>query len=265
MASTIAFLAVATLVESLIVVYAMALGVKDIGVLTVRWPVTFTISPLFHLIPIAVIITLLFSWMYLARKLSVRPVQPTGRAETFARKKPEKKPPMPKAGQPSKSSAEKTQLSPPAMRGPTHLGERIRSAGRPIRSALTVLLAFLALALIVSLLAYPGLIYQALIGSYQNHSSLYNFVASVANSLRGFARAVSPIGWIAGAINNGLVAISPSIRNIGDALGSLVGPLANLDPEGKYLAFQNAAMWISAILILFYGQYARRSYRYRKK
>jgi hypothetical protein len=88
---------------------------------------------------------------------------------------------------------------------------------------------------------------------------------SIANLLRGFAQAVSPIGWLATTINNGLIAISPGIRSVGIALGSVIAPLANLDPAGKYLAFQNTAAWISVLLILFYGQYSRRSYRYRKK
>ncbi len=60
------------LAEFLVVVYAMDLGVKDVGVLTINWPVTITISPLFHLVPIAVIITLLFTWIYFTKKLSVK-------------------------------------------------------------------------------------------------------------------------------------------------------------------------------------------------
>jgi len=121
------------------------------------------------------------------------------------------------------------------------------------------------LVLIVSQLAYPGAIYQTITNSYKSHSSLYNFVISVADSLRGFARAVSPIGGIATTINNGLVAIAPGLRAVGMAFGGLVAPLANLDSAGKYLAFQNAAAWISVLLVFLYGQYSRRSYRYRKK
>lgn len=255
--SIIVFVAVAVLAEFLVVLYAMDLGVKDVGELTTNWPLTITISPLFHLVPIAVIITLSFTWIYLTKKLSVRPVLPIGRAEL--RQTPSKK------IQPAKSSVEKAKPSPPNAKGVSRIWQKVYSARATIKSALIILLAFAILVLIISQLAYPGAIYQTLTSSYQSHSPLYNFVVSVADSLRGFANAVSPIGWIGTAINNGLVAIAPGVRAVGTAFGSSIAPLANLDPAGKYLAFQNAAAWISVLLVLLYGQYARRSYRYRKK
>ena len=253
----IVFFAVAVLAEFLVVLYAMGLGVKDVGELTTTWPVTITISPLFHLVPIAVVITLSFTWIYLTRKLSVRPVQPIGRAAM--------RQPASKKSQPAKGSVEKTVPSPPRAKGLSYVWQKIYSARATIKSALIVFLAFAVLVLMVSQLAYPGVIYQAIAGSYRSHSLAYDFVTSIANSLSGFAHAVSPIGWIASAINNGLVAISPGVRAIGLALGSLIAPFANMDSAGKYLAFQNAAAWISVILVLSYGHYARRSYRYRKK
>lgn len=255
--SIVVFLAVAVLAEFLVVLYAMDLGVKDIGELTTSWPVRIAISPLFNLVPIAVIITLLFIWIYLTKKLSVRPVQPIGRAAM--------RQPTSKKSQPAKASAEKTVPSQPNVRGLSYVWQKIYSARATIKSALIIFLAFAVLVLIVSQLAYPGAIYQALTSSYQSHSLLYNFVVSVGNSLSGFAHAVSPIGWIATAIHNGLVALSPGVGVVGTAFGSLIAPFANLDPAGKYLVFQNAAAWISVLLVLTYGQYGRRSYRYRKK
>jgi len=261
----IVFLAVAVLAEYLVVVYAMDLGVKDVGVLTINWPVTTTISPLFHLVPTAVVVTLLFTWMYFTKKLSVKPLQRVGRTEASGGRRTEMKQPTSKASQTTKSSLDKTKPGPARVRGISYLWEKIYFARATIKSALTVFLAFLVLVLIVSLLAYPALVYQTISSAYQNHSSLYDFVVSVANSLRGFAQAVSPIGWIASTINNGLLAIAPGVRDLGLALGGLIEPLANLDPAGKYLVFQNTAAWISVLLILFYGEHARKSYRYRKK
>jgi len=248
---------VAVIAEVLVVLYAMDLGVKDVGQLTTSWPVTIKVSLLFELVPIAVIITLLFAWIYLTKKLSLRQTQPIGRAEI-------RQPPSQKS-RPAKSSVQKTEPTPPRVSGFPYIRQKIYSARATIKSALIVLLAFAFLVLIVSLLAFPGAIYQTITSSYQSHSSLYNFVVSVANSLSGFARAVSPIGWIATGIHNVLVALSPGVRAVGMAFGSLIGPLANLDSAGKYLAFQSLAAWISVFLVLLYGQYSRRSYRYRKK
>ncbi len=261
-ASIIVFLAVAVLVQVLVVSYAIDLGVVDTTAVTVNWPFTFTISPLFLLVPIAVIITLLFTWIYLTKKLSVRLTMPIGRTEVSGGRRAEMKQPAAKTDRPSKGQSEKPKPSVSGVRG---IWQRIYFSRATIKSALTVFLAFLSLVFIVSLLAYPADIYQTMTASYQNHSSLYNFVVSVANSLKGFGQTVAPLGWIATAINNGLAAASPSIRSVGLALGSLTAPLANLDAAGKYLALQNAATWTSVLLILFYGRFARRSYRYKKK
>lgn len=261
----IVFFAVAVLAEYLVVLYAMDLGVKDVAVLKIDWPVTITISPLFHLVPTAVIITLLLTWRYLTKKLSVKPLQTIRRTEASGLRRTEVKQPVSKTSQTTKSSLGKTKPGLSRVRGVSYLWEKIYFARATIKSALTVFLTFLILVLMVSLLAYPALVYQTLARAYQNNSPLYNFVVSVANSLRGFAEAASPIGWIAATINNGLLAIAPGIRDLGLSLGSIIKPLADLDPAGKYLVFQNAGAWISVLLILFYGEYARKPYRYRKK
>jgi hypothetical protein len=256
--SVILFVAVAVLAEVLIVLYAMDLGVKDVGELKTSWPFAITISPLFQLVPIAVILTLSFTWIYLTKKLSARPVQPIGR--------PDMRQLTSRKSQPPKSSLEKTKQASPSAKGASSAWQkRMYSSKATVKSALTIFLAFAILVLIVSQLAYPGAIYQAITNSYKSHSALYNFVVSIADSLRGFAQAVSPIGAIATTINNGFVAIAPGVRAFCMAFGGLVAPLANLDPAGKYLAFQNLAAWISVILVFLYGQYSRRSYRYRKK
>ena len=255
--ATIIFVVLAVLAEFLVVFFAMDLGVKDVGQLTTNWPFNITISTSFELVPIAVVIALTFTWIYLTKKVSARTLQPIGRAEL--------RQPASKKSQAAKSLVEKAKPSPPSAKGVSRIWQKIYSARASIKSALMIFLVFAILVLIVSLLAFPNVIYQAITSSYQSHSPFYNFVISVANSLRGFARAVSPIGWIATAINNALLAIAPGVRAIGTAFGSLIAPLANLDPAGKYLAFQNVAVWISVFLALLYGQSAHRSYRYRKK
>ena len=251
------FLVAAVIAEVLVVLYAMDLGVEDMGQLVTTWPVTIRISVLFELVPLAVIITLSFAWIYLTKKLAVRQTQPIGRTEI-------RQPPTQKS-RPAKSSVEKTDQTPPKVKGPSSIRQRIYSARATIKSALIVIFSFAILVLVLAQLVFPGAIYQTLASSYQTHSPLYHFVVSVANSLSGFARDVPAIGWIAGGLHNGLVALSPGVRAVGMAFGSLIGPLANLDAAGKYLLFQNLAAWISVFSVLLYGQYSRRSYRYRKK
>jgi predicted PurR-regulated permease PerM len=142
---------------------------------------------------------------------------------------------------------------------------KIKTSRVAVRSTVIVLLVFLALILLVSFLAYPQLIYRTVQSAYQNNPSLLNFVRSVDSSVAGFAQAVAPIGLIGATMNNGLVAAAPTIQRLGSGLGNSLASLAGLDNAGKYLVFQNAAAWISVILILFYGEYVRKGYRYKKK
>ena len=263
--SLIAFLAVAVLAEFLVVLYAMDLGVQDTAVLKVEWPLTISVSLLFNVVPATVIVTLLFSWMYLTKELSVRPLQPTGKTQTYAGRRQETKQLGSKQVQTSKSALGRMKQTFSKFRGFSYVWRKIRHPRATIKSAVTVFVAFLALLLIVSLLVYPMVVYSTISSSYQDRSPLYGFLVAVADWLGGFARAVSPIGSVAAAVNSILLAIAPGVRGIGLGLGSLIEPLTSLDPPGKYLVFQNASAWISALMILLYGRYARKGFRYRKR
>jgi hypothetical protein len=115
---------------------------------------------------------------------------------------------------------------------------------------LIVLLVFSALILAVSLLAYPDTIHQVITNAYQNNPSLLNFVKNTGQGL-------ASIGGAFSAVNGALIAASPGLRNLASGLGGLIRPLSDLDNAGKYLLFQNAAVWISAIITLFYRTYGR--------
>jgi hypothetical protein len=244
--STITFTVLAILAELLVVLYAMSIGVTDPAVLKVDWPITIVVSPLFDLVPIAVIVTLVAAWVYLTRKMATRAQEP--------------RKPMPVA-----RATEVKKLKQGAGRRMGSLFNRIRMSKVSVRSAVIVLLVFLTLVLVVSLIAYPQLIYRTVQSAYQNNSSLLGFVVSVDDAVNGFAAAVAPIGWIGSAVNGGLIAVAPAVQAVGVGLGDSVAGLAGLDNAGKYLLFQNAATWVSVFLVLFYGEFMRKGYRYKRK
>jgi hypothetical protein len=246
---TLLFIILAALTEFLVVIYAMELGVVDPTLLKTNWPVTIAMSPLFNLVPIAVIVTLVFNWIYLSRKL-------TAKGQELRKGKVEI---------PAKRGARSKKISSRIGRPFRNFFGKIRSARPTVKGALVVVLLFLLFVLTVSLLAYPQLLYRAISSAYQNNPSLVDFVLSVDSSAKGFAEAVAPIGWIGASVNNALVASAAGVGGAGESLGRLVTPVASLDDAGKYLVVQNAAAWISAFLILFYGEFMRKGYRYRKK
>jgi hypothetical protein len=257
LAAIILFLTIATLIEYVVVLYAINLGIKDTTLLQwstqfpgTDWVLTIAISPLFHLVPIAVIITLLFSWTYLTKHVAVKP-HDVGKGKAGSAAKRAKEPKLKKFSGKIKSGLLR-------IKGVAYLWRRIHFARATIKGALIVLLAFATFVLIASLLAYPRLIYQTISSAYQNNTSLLDFV-------KGTEEALAPIGGIFSGVNNALLSVAPGFRDFALGLGTIIKPVADLDNAGKYLFFQNVAAWISALTALFYGEYARKIYRYGKR
>lgn len=237
-AATVVFLAIAILAESLVVAYAASLGVKDETALqwsaklpSSDWSITLAVSPLFHLVPITVIMTLISTWMYMSRQVFVPP-----------------------------SEVAKTKLRMDSQ----HMKEKdVRLFGRAmparatVRSALTVLIVFSGLVMATSFLVYPQLIYENISGSYQSNSSFLSFV-------RGTGEALAPVGSVFSVVNSALLSLAPSFRNFVIGIGGAISFPVSLDNAGKYLVFQNAAAWISAIAVLLHGEYGRSYRRHRK-
>lgn len=245
----IPFLIIAVLVESLVVLYAMIIGVKDQAPL--QWSfnfsgtsrVTLAISPLFHLVPIAVVVTLLTSWTYLRRQVIIKPSESQRGKQSIAGKRAKGK---------QETLAHKLRFTFWRRKKTTSPG-RVRVRRTSVRSALIVFAAFSALLLLISLFAYPRLIYQAIAYAYGNDPSLLGFIRSIGAAL-------APVGAVFSPINSALWWAAPGFRNFVLALGALISPVATLDPAGKYLVFQNAAAWISTLIILFYGRYGRKGF-----
>lgn len=254
----VVFLTIASLIEYGLVLYALSLGLQDTSLLSANWPVTLTISPLLNLVPICVIITLGFSWAYLTKRTAIKRQEiRKGKVEKF--QKTEKKGLMWKINHAGSDYSRKIKLRLSKTKVVAYLS-RVHFARATVRSAFIVLLVFGAFALIFLVLAYPQLIYSGVSNAYRNNLGLFNFVSGVDNWAGGVAEALPPIGWI----NNALVGAAPAVRDAGTGLGNLLVPLVTLDNAGKFLILQNAATWISVLVVLFYGERRGRGYKYKK-
>lgn len=259
-AASILFIVSAAIFEYLIVVYAISLGVKDETGFQIPW-IGLTVSPLFHLVPISTIIVLAASWTCMVKYISAKPMEKT-------RPTPKKPKVSWKENRGIKSRIGnflgriKSGLL--KVKGVAYVWDKLSFAKATVKSAIIILLVFLALALLVSVLANPWLVYRTFANLYQGNLQLLNSVKAVNSALRGFAEAVAPIGWICTSISNALKSAAPGFRAFISALGAIVKPLVDLPPAGKYLAFQNLAAWLSALAVLFYGAYTRKGYRYKR-
>ncbi len=237
----ILFIIIAAIAEYAIVLYARGLGAPDDTVFCgFKFPGTeynlgINISPLFHLVPIAVIIALASSWVYLTKHAIVRPYD-VQKAKAGKRGKEQKM-----------GIFDKIKLRLYRVRGFSY-----------IQSALTVFLLFLLFILAISLLVYPRLIYEALSNAYQNNPGLLSFIKDTGNAL-------SSIGSVFSGVSNALLSGSAGFRDFAVGLGNVISPLSSLDNAVKYLVFQNAAVWICALIVLYYGEFGRKSHQYKKK
>lgn len=235
--TTVLFILLAFLIEFFVVLYAIKLGVQEdpnrilelsFQIPGTTWGASFVVSPLFHLVPLAVVIALTFSWVYLTRHV-------VGKTQEIVKGKGRK------------------ELKLKELFGKI----KFELSGKTVKSALFIFIAFSALIAVFSILTYPQMIYRAIVYAYQNDPSLRNFVKGVTETLAPLGNAFSPI-------NNALLSAAPIFREFAVGVGALVKPLAELDNNGKYLFFQNAATWISALTSLFYGEYIQKRRRPRR-
>lgn len=276
LAAIILFLIIAALIEYTVVVYAVSLGVRDENPLQgsfqfpwTNWTITITVSPLFHLVPLSVIITLVFSWICMTKYAAMQPQKPP---EGKPKPKPQKKGQIQKAERKFTSRIAnavknffgriKAELL--RIKGVSYIWSKVSFARATIKSAIITILVFSALILLVSVVAYPGLIYGTFSNMYRGNPSLLEFVKSVNNALKGFVEALGPISWLCSAVNNAIISAAPALRGFVSALGGLVKPLVDLPPAGKYIVFQNVAAWVSALTVFSYGFLTRKGYRFRK-
>jgi hypothetical protein len=103
----------------------------------------------------------------------------------------------------------------------------------------------------ISLFAFPRVIYQLVASVYENNPSLDDFARGTATYL----------GTVFSSINNALIGAAPGFGNFAVAIGTVIAPLATLNNAGKYLVLQNAAAWASSLVVILYAKYGRKGLR----
>ncbi|HVP41372.1 MAG TPA: hypothetical protein VMS95_05410 [Candidatus Krumholzibacteriaceae bacterium] len=268
LAAIIVFFAVSVFLEYVIVSTSMSLGVTDTNLIV--WnigPFTITISPLFHLLPLSVIIVLFASWIYLTRHETYIP----------AKTQPQKKGrPLPPRRYEKKGFRRLRRFINRINKGLDNFGRGIKEriantrlaryleehfAGKAVvKSAWIIALSFSVFALLVYLIVYPQLIPNAvnwLLGG--GTSALQGFIMWTIGVANAIGQALSLLGWLGASIENGLVAMSLGFRNGVISLTTfIVNPLVQLDLVGKYVLIQNVAAGSAAIVSMYYGSRVHR-------
>lgn len=273
-ASLILFIIIAALIETSLIIGFQIIGLSDQNAwtTTVLIPSTnlsfaVSISPLFHLLPLSVIIVLLSSWQYLAKYLAkytayAPRAEITKRAQPPPRRTQEKQRlkslrqftkrvtrRLQRTGRNIKTSAQK-------IKGISYLSQRLNLAKPKVRSALTIVLTFLAILFIIVIIEYPDLIHQSILNLYRSFPALLYLVKGIGQWLAGIGQAVPALGQLGTSIYNGLASAGPGFRSALTSFGtSLTQSILTADLNTKYVLSQNVAAWTSAILTLIYASY----------
>jgi len=239
------FLALAFISEFFMVSFFVGSGLTE----TPAYPLP--ISPLFHLLPLAVILVLLLSWIYLTKHIAMRPHRISPTKISKIRRRPR--------GRKTRKSTRSvigviknvfSKISSVFLRSSSDSSvQRRPSAGRvALESAITVLAIFLLSIILLAVIVYPNLFTDFAAGFYSKTSPLQGFMQSLADGVVSIA--------------SGLDSIAPAFRNAFEGLvPSKPHSLTSGDILWRYVLCQNAAAWISAIAALAYVRYGVKTYR----
>lgn len=271
------FSAMALLIEYVLVSLFISLGLTDKTPLTTTfqvpitgWLFNVTISPLFHLTPLGVIVVLVSSWTYLTKYMAVAPrrIKPAKKTPTIRKKRVSKRVSgrFRKLSRALESFYRRLSAAVLRVRGVSYVLKRLFFARAAVKSTLSIITVFVSSFIALYVLGHPRSTYDAVVGLYQLVPSFHGFVLKTIEMAEGAAQALSPIGGLASAINNALIAAAPGFRNALQSIGaSTAEPIAKLDLVGRYALCQNLAAWVSAVIALAYGRYTSRLYRRKSR
>ncbi|MDH5495371.1 MAG: hypothetical protein OEY24_06690 [Candidatus Bathyarchaeota archaeon] len=256
------FIILTIIVEFIIITFAIPTAAKDPTATTLSL-LNVTISLLYHIIPAAVIVTLTTSFTHLAThtanipKKTQIPKKPQTQKSTRLKPLRQFHKKIRRATRKIKTKILKT----PAI---AYIKQRITLAKAIIKSATTITLTFIIIITLVTIAAYPKIIPTATADFYHWNTVFLSFVTTTIKASETIANTIPPIGAVATAIHNALIAAAPTFRNTLEAAASAItSGLVSLNPTEKYLIIQNAAAWIIAIATLSYSQYIKNR-RYRR-
>jgi len=275
------FLFLALLLEAFLVYSFQTLGLADPSakgttflVPLTNWTLGVSVSPLLHLLPLGVIIVMMCSWAYLTKYTAFVPERPEPSrrvsASTFRREQEARRfrslrrftrrisRRLQRVGRAVKSGVQR-------IRGVSYISQRLYFARATVRSALTVLLIFLSIALLLFVIEYPDVIRVLAVNLHMGSPTFRDFVLGTTQWVQGIGQAVPPLGGLGTALNNAVFGVAPGFRRALQGAGSLTVSVAQLDVTGKYVLSQNLAAWISAVVALAYGAYVSSGSRRRRR
>ncbi|MCW3981117.1 MAG: hypothetical protein NWF11_06540 [Candidatus Bathyarchaeota archaeon] len=253
------FASISILLEYIAVSFAVSTGIKDPTGITLT---NVTFSPLYFLVPAAVVIALTASFIHLTTNILTLKRKSETKRKQQVRRTIRKKSRLDSVRRFSGRISQTTRRIRTKIRktwGIRQVADRIDSAKSVIGCASTIIVTFTALVILVTAAAYPKLVPSTTADFFHGNPVFLNFVTSTIRASEGISNAIPPVGAIATSIHNALTTVAPGFR---DTLVTFLYPLSNglasLSPIAKFLLAQNTAAWSVAVVAIFYRYYVRR-------
>ena len=239
------FLALALISEFVMVSFFAGAG------LTEMFANLLPVSPLFHLLPLAVIVVLVSSWIYLTKHVAMGSrVKAPVKGSKIRRRHPRRSKTRQTSTQNTVGAIKKVfskiayMFSSSSRVSVTQ--RRLTFSRAALESTVTVLTIFLLSIILLSVLVYPNLFTDFAVGFYSTTSPLQGFMQALANVLVPIA--------------SGLKSIAPGFRNAFEGLVTSQS-LTGGDLLWGYVFCQSAAACVSAISALVYVRYFIKTHR----
>ncbi len=259
------FWVLALFIEYFIVLLFQSYGLTDAQTFRLSlYSFNFSVSPLFHLLPLGVIIVLATNWAYLTQYMAKVP-----RRRTSVKKRPKKRTAsrFGRLGGALTTFLGRMKQFFLRFRGVSSVMRRLFFARAALKGAAIVVAIFLVSFVLVYLMGYPSSIHDLVVTLYERNSSLHGFVIGAMGTAASIGHSLAPIGGLASAVNGVLISVAPGFRrSLEGWIEYVTQPLVHLELVWIYILCQNLAAWISAISTLTYGGYSSRLYRrYRRR
>ena len=265
MFAVVIFTAVVVVLEYIAVSFAVSMGIKDPLGVSLSF-LGITLSPLYFLVPLAVIITLTASFMHLTAKIASgtrkSEVQKKPRARRTIRGRVYLRPVRRFTGRIVRTIS-RIWHKILETRGIAYIERKVTSSRTTIRAAITITVTFVALLLLLTIAVYPRLVPSATADFFQSNPVILNLVTGTNTAFETIANAVPPLGALASVIHGALIAMAPPFRaTLESATSHVSSGLVSLNPTTKFLMAQNIAAWLVASIAILYSYFVRiRFYR----
>ena len=202
------FLALALISEFFMVSFFTVAGLTESFAFKV---LTVTISPLFHLLPLCVVLVLVSSWIYLTKYLAMEArKQSRAKVPQIHRRRPRRRKTRLNFLRKITGAIENffTKIGNFFLRsrGVSFVQRRLSFGRLTLESTVTVLTIFLLSIIILYVLVYPNLLNDFAVELYSANSALHGFALKIIEILQGVANVLAPLEGF-------LRSIAPSFRN----------------------------------------------------